>query len=90
MGSVRDDLLQRSAQHGFTLSRVESVVSTDLAAQVRVIRSAYEAIDDHGVPVVKRFVEWPFRISIASRPSTCSSGPDLPSKQCTAATSANR
>jgi SAM-dependent methyltransferase len=61
IGSMRDDLLQRSAQHGFTLSRVESVVSTDLAAQVRVIRSAYEAIDDHGVPVVKRFVEWPFR-----------------------------
>jgi SAM-dependent methyltransferase len=61
VGSIRDDLLQRSERHGFTLSRVESVVSTDLARQIRVIRSAYEAIDDHGQPVAKRFVEWPFR-----------------------------
>jgi SAM-dependent methyltransferase len=60
-GSVRDDLLQHSAERGITLSRVESVVSTDLSRQLRVIRSAYEAIDDHGTIVAKRFVEWPYR-----------------------------
>ncbi len=60
-GSMRDDLLQRVPDRGFTLSRVESVVSTDLARQVRVIRSAYEIIDDHGSVVAKRFVEWPYR-----------------------------
>jgi hypothetical protein len=36
-------------------------VSTDLARQVRVIRSAYEVIDDRGAVVTKRFVEWPYR-----------------------------
>jgi SAM-dependent methyltransferase len=60
-GSMRDDLLQRVAAHGFTLSRVESVVSTDLARQVRVIRSAYEVIDDRGAVLNKRFIEWPYR-----------------------------
>ena len=60
-GSMRDDLLQRVPERGFTLSRVESVVSTDLARQVRIIRSAYEIIDDHGAVVAKRFVEWPYR-----------------------------
>lgn len=60
-GSVRDDLLQRVPDRGFTLSRVESVVSTDLARQVRVIRSAYEVIDDEGSIITKRFVEWPYR-----------------------------
>jgi SAM-dependent methyltransferase len=61
VGSIRDDLLQHSTEHGFTLSRVESVVSTDLDRQVRVIRSAYEVIDNHGAVVAKRFVEWPYR-----------------------------
>jgi SAM-dependent methyltransferase len=60
-GSVRDDLVQYSVEHGFTLARVESVVSTDLSRQVRVIRSAYEAIDDSGRVLAKRFVEWPYR-----------------------------
>jgi SAM-dependent methyltransferase len=60
-GSMRDDLLQRVPERGFTLSRVESVVSTDLARQVRVIRSAYEMIDDSGAVIAKRFVEWPYR-----------------------------
>jgi SAM-dependent methyltransferase len=60
-GSMRDDLLQRVPSRGFTLSRVESVVSTDLARQVRVIRSAYEVIDDRGAVIEKRFVEWPYR-----------------------------
>jgi SAM-dependent methyltransferase len=60
-GSVRDDLLRRVPERGFTLSRVESVVSTDLARQVRVIRSAYELVDDRGAVIEKRFVEWPYR-----------------------------
>jgi SAM-dependent methyltransferase len=60
-GSMKDDLLQRVPDRGFTLSRIESVVSTDLARQVRVIRSAYEVIADSGSPVTKRFVEWPYR-----------------------------
>src|SRR5712692_4957716 len=60
-GSMRDDLLQRVPDRGYTLSRVESVVSTDLARQVRIIRSAYEIIDDSGSIVAKRFVEWPYR-----------------------------
>ena len=59
--SMRDDLLQRVPDRGFTLSRVESVVSTDLSRQVRVIRSIYEVIDDNGAVINKRFVEWPFR-----------------------------
>jgi hypothetical protein len=58
---MRDDLLERSATLGITLSRVESVVSTDLARQVRVIRSAYELIDDRGALINKRFVEWQYR-----------------------------
>jgi SAM-dependent methyltransferase len=60
-GSMRDDLLQRVPDRGFTLSRVESVVSTDLARQVRIIRSAYEIVDDNGAIVAKGFVEWPYR-----------------------------
>ncbi|MCA1647211.1 MAG: class I SAM-dependent methyltransferase [Chloroflexi bacterium] len=60
-GSLRDDLLQSVPERGFTLSRIESVVSTDLARQIRVIRSAYEVIDDRGSLVTKRFVEWPYR-----------------------------
>ncbi|MBV9579650.1 MAG: class I SAM-dependent methyltransferase [Chloroflexi bacterium] len=60
-GSMRDDLLQYVAEQGFTLSRVESVVSTDLARQIRVIRSIYETVDDTGKVLDKRFVEWPYR-----------------------------
>lgn len=60
-GSIRDDLLQHVPERGITLSRVESVVSTDLARQVRVIRSIYETVDDRGQVVDKRFVEWPYR-----------------------------
>lgn len=60
-GSMRDDLLQHVADEGFTLSRIESVVSTDLARQVRVIRSIYEMVDDSGKVLDKRFVEWPYR-----------------------------
>jgi SAM-dependent methyltransferase len=60
-GSMRDDLLQHVPERGYTLSRVESVVSNDLARQVRVIRSAYEIVDDRGAVLGKRFVEWPYR-----------------------------
>lgn len=61
-GTMRDDLLhQRADGRGTTLWRVESVVSTDLSRQVRTIRSVYEAIDEHGAVVTKRFVEWPYR-----------------------------
>jgi SAM-dependent methyltransferase len=60
-GAMHADLLQRVPERGYTLSRVESVVSTDQARQVRVIRSAYEVIDDRGALIEKRFVEWPYR-----------------------------
>jgi len=60
-GAMRDDLLAHSAEHGFTLSRVESVVRTELSRQVRVIRSRYEAVDDRGSVIARRFVEWPYR-----------------------------
>jgi SAM-dependent methyltransferase len=60
-GSMRDDLLRHVPQRGYTLSRVESVVSVDRARQVRVIRSVYETVDDAGQVAEKRFVEWPYR-----------------------------
>ncbi len=60
-GSMRDDLLQHVPEHGYSLSRVESVVSTDLARQIRVIRSIYETVNDDGQVIDKRFVEWPYR-----------------------------
>ena len=60
-GSMYNDVLQRSAEHAITISRVECVLSTDLSRQVRVIRSAYEVIDDRGSVVSKRFVEWAYR-----------------------------
>ena len=46
-------------ESGASVARTETMVSTDLATQVRVIRSAYETVSD-GV-VTKHFVEWPFR-----------------------------
>jgi SAM-dependent methyltransferase len=60
-GSMRDDLLQHVPERGMTLSRIESVVETDFARQVRVIRSIYESVDDTGHVVDKRFVEWSYR-----------------------------
>jgi len=59
-GSLRQDLVQHVPEWGVTVARTETVVSTDLATQVRVIRSAYEVVTDAGT-VTKRFVEWPFR-----------------------------
>jgi SAM-dependent methyltransferase len=60
-GSVRQDLVHHVASRGVTVSRVESVVSTDLASQIRVIRSTYEVVADDGSVISKRFVEWPWR-----------------------------
>lgn len=57
-GSVRQDVFGHLPS-GASVARTETMVSTDLATQVRVIRSAYETVTD-GV-VRKRFVEWPFR-----------------------------
>lgn len=59
-GSLRQDLVARVPASGVTVARTEAVVSTDLATQVRVIRSAYEVVTDDG-QVTKRFVEWPYR-----------------------------
>src|SRR5439155_19255905 len=59
-GSLWQDLVRRVPERGMTVARTETVVSTDLAAQVRVIRSSYELVADDG-RVSKRFVEWPFR-----------------------------
>jgi SAM-dependent methyltransferase len=60
-GSMYNDVLQHSAEHEVTISRVECVLSTDLSRQVRFVRSAYEVIDDAGSVVSKRFVEWAYR-----------------------------
>ena len=60
VGSLRQDLVQDVPAQGITVARTEAVVSTDLAAQVRVIRSAYEIVAAGGT-VTKRFVEWPYR-----------------------------
>jgi len=59
-GSMHQDLIKRAPSLGATVARTETVVKTDLAAQVRIIRSAYEIVSDDG-SVTKRFVEWPFR-----------------------------
>ena len=59
-GSLRQDLVHHDPTRGVTVARTETVVSTDLAAQVRVLRSAYEVVQADGT-VRKRFVEWPFR-----------------------------
>ena len=62
IGILRDDLVQRRlGDDWLTVSRVESVVSVDLARQLRVIRSAYEVVDARGSVIEKRFVEWPYR-----------------------------
>jgi SAM-dependent methyltransferase len=59
-GSLRQDLVYYDAAQGLTIARTEAVVSTDRAAQVRVLRSGYELVTDGGT-VRKRFVEWPYR-----------------------------
>jgi hypothetical protein len=57
---MHQDLIKHAPELGGTVARTETVVNTDLAAQVRIIRSAYEIVGDNG-SVTKRFVEWPFR-----------------------------
>lgn len=61
-GSVWQDLAHHDAQRGLTVARTETVVSTDLARQIRTIRSVYELISADGA-VRKRLVEWPFRFT---------------------------
>jgi SAM-dependent methyltransferase len=61
-GSLHQDLVQHVPERGVTLARTETVVSTDLATQIRVIRSAYEIVADDGT-VTKRFVEWLYRFT---------------------------
>jgi SAM-dependent methyltransferase len=59
-GSVRQDLAHADPETGVVVARTETLVSNDLAAQVRLIRSAYEIVTPDGA-VTKRFVEWPYR-----------------------------
>jgi SAM-dependent methyltransferase len=59
-GSLRQDVVSYDAAQGLTIARTEAVVSTDLAAQVRVLRSGYELVPNVGA-ITKRFVEWPYR-----------------------------
>jgi SAM-dependent methyltransferase len=58
-GSLRQDLCYEDLARGLVITRTEAVVSTDLASQVRVIRSAYDIVADGGLR--KRIVEWPYR-----------------------------
>lgn len=59
-GSVRQDLAQYLPEQDVTVMRTETAVSTDLSAQIRVIRSKYEVIAADG-SVSVRIVEWPYR-----------------------------
>lgn len=61
-GSLRQDLVHSVPEQGITVARTETAVSTDLARQIRVIRSAYEIVAEDGT-VTKRFVEWPYRFT---------------------------
>ena len=45
-GSLHQDVVQYDAARRVTIARTEAVVSTDLATQIRVIRSAYEVVAD--------------------------------------------
>ena len=56
-GSVRQDVFGHLPS-GASMARTETMVSTDSATQVRVIRSAYETVSD-GV-MTKHFVEWQY------------------------------
>jgi SAM-dependent methyltransferase len=58
-GRLHHDLVQRLPS-GEVLTRTECVVTTDLATQLRVIRSTYDLVDRDGM-VRRRLVEWPLR-----------------------------
>jgi SAM-dependent methyltransferase len=60
-GSLRQDVCAQMPD-GTVVTRVETVVSTDLAKQVRFTRSWYEIIDPAG-GVTKRLVQWPNRFT---------------------------
>ncbi|MGI8825154.1 MAG: class I SAM-dependent DNA methyltransferase [Chloroflexota bacterium] len=59
-GSLRQDQVRYVPYLGATVARTETMVSVDMARQVRVIRSAYEIVAGDG-SVKKRIVEWPYR-----------------------------
>jgi SAM-dependent methyltransferase len=59
-GSRWQDLVHADPETGVVIARTETLVANDLAAQVRLIRSAYEIIAPDGT-VTKRLVEWPYR-----------------------------
>jgi SAM-dependent methyltransferase len=59
-GSLYQDVFHHDPERGTTTARTETVVSTDLATQVRVLRSAYEVVERDG-SLTKHFVEWPLR-----------------------------
>ncbi len=59
-GSRHQDLARVLQEDGTVVTRTETVVATDLAAQIRTLRSEYELIAADG-SVRKRVVEWPFR-----------------------------
>jgi SAM-dependent methyltransferase len=59
-GCLRQDVVYIDAAQGLTIARTEAVISNDVAAQVRVLRSGYELVSDSGA-ITKRFVEWPYR-----------------------------
>jgi hypothetical protein len=61
-GRPRRDLVQHLPEERRVITRTETVVSTDFAAQVRVGRSEYEVVSGDG-EVRKRFVQWPFRFT---------------------------
>jgi SAM-dependent methyltransferase len=61
-GSLHQDIIQEVPELGLTILRTETIVSTDLAEQLRQIRSAYEIIAADG-SVTKRVVEWTYRFS---------------------------
>lgn len=61
-GWVWHDLLQEVPGEDLVVSRKESVVRSDGASQVRIMRSEYEEVASDGT-VRKRFVEWPIRFT---------------------------
>jgi SAM-dependent methyltransferase len=56
----RLDLSQELPEEGLLVNRTVTIMDTDVATQVRVLRSEYEMVASDG-SVAKRFVEWPWR-----------------------------
>jgi SAM-dependent methyltransferase len=60
LATPRLDLSQELPDEGLLVNRTVTVMETDLATHVRVLRSEYEVAASDG-SVTKRFVEWPWR-----------------------------